>query len=91
MPFELKLKNHVTKFQLQLYDNFIRTVHKVTFNMTKTETKQIKGIAIIFMLLLHLFNTYDYHNIYVPYLLINGTPLTFYISLFADCCVVSLL
>lgn len=88
MPFELKLKNHATKFQLQLYDNFIRTVHIVTFNMTKTETKQIKGIAIIFMLLLHLFNTYDYHNIYVPYLLINGTPLTFYISLFADCCVV---
>lgn len=56
--------------------------------MTKLETDDIKGIAISFMLLLHLFNTYNYHDIYTPYLLINGTPLTFYISLFADNCVV---
>ena len=56
--------------------------------MTKSESLELKGIAIIFMLLLHLFNTYDYQNIYDPYLLINGTPLIFYISLFADCCVV---
>ena len=56
--------------------------------MTLSESNQIKGIAILLMLLLHLFNTYDYQNIYDPYILINGTPLTFYISLFADCCVV---
>lgn len=56
--------------------------------MNKEEALEIKGVAITFMLLLHLFNTYDYHHIYTPYLLINGTPLTFYISLFADCCVV---
>ena len=56
--------------------------------MTKSESNQIKGIAITFMLLLHLFNTYDYQHIYDPYLLVNVTPLTFYISLFADCCVV---
>lgn len=56
--------------------------------MSKDETNQLKGIAIAFMLLLHLFNTYNYHEIYTPYLMINGVPLTFYISLFADCCVV---
>jgi len=56
--------------------------------MTKSESNQVKRIAITFMLLLHLFNTYVYQNVYDPYLLINGTPLTFYVSLFADCCVV---
>ncbi|MGI2030034.1 heparan-alpha-glucosaminide N-acetyltransferase domain-containing protein [Endozoicomonas acroporae] len=56
--------------------------------MTKNESNEIKELAITFMLLLHLFNTYEYHEIYTPYLLINGTPFTYYISLFADCCVV---
>lgn len=56
--------------------------------MTLSESNQIKGIAILFILLMHLFNTYAYQNIYDPNLLINGTPLTFYISLNADCCVV---
>ena len=46
--------------------------------MTKSESNQIKGIAITFMLLLHLFNTYDYQHIYDPYLLVNVTPLTFH-------------
>jgi hypothetical protein len=59
--------------------------------MTKPENLELKGIAIIFMLLLHLFNTYDYSDIYLPLIMINGTPLTFYISLFADSCVVMFL
>lgn len=56
--------------------------------MSKFESAQSKGIAISFMLILHLFQTYSYQDIYVPYLYIRDTPLTFYMSLFADCCVV---
>lgn len=55
--------------------------------MTKSQSLELKGIAILFMFLLHLFNTYQYQNIYEPFILINNTPLTFYISLYADICV----
>lgn len=55
--------------------------------MTKKQSLELKGIAILFMFLLHLFNTYQYQNIYEPFILINNTPLTFYISLYADICV----
>ncbi|MCD9547950.1 acyltransferase family protein [Photobacterium carnosum] len=55
--------------------------------MTKSQSLELKGIAILFMFLLHLLNTYQYQNIYEPFILINNTPLTFYISLYADICV----
>lgn len=54
--------------------------------LTKKDTQMIKGLAIIFMLLLHLFCKVDN----LPYNCIklsNGTPLVYYFGLMGDCCV----
>lgn len=55
--------------------------------MTKQQSLELKGIAILCMFLLHLFNTYNYQDIYSPFLYIKEVTLTFYISLYADICV----
>ena len=46
-----------------------------------------KGIAIVFMLLLHLFCTKDYDGLFKPLILIRNVPLIYYFALFGDCCV----
>lgn len=55
--------------------------------LTKNQIKVTKGIAILFMLLLHLFCTKDYQGKFVPLLMIGQTPLVYYLALFGDCCV----
>lgn len=55
--------------------------------LTKNQIKITKGIAIIFMLLLHLFCTKAYEGLYSPLIFIGETPLVYYIALFGDCCV----
>ncbi|MGV4415215.1 acyltransferase family protein [Chryseobacterium sp. T1] len=50
------------------------------------KSNQLKSIAILMMLFLHLFNQ-DYHNKFSPLLFIFDKPLTYYISLFCDACV----
>lgn len=55
--------------------------------LTKNQIKVTKGIAILFMLLLHLFCTKSYENLYIPILFIGDIPLVYYLALFGDCCV----
>lgn len=55
--------------------------------LTKNQIKITKGIAILFMLLLHLFCTKTYENLYTPILFIDDIPLVYYLALFGDCCV----
>lgn len=55
--------------------------------LTKNQIKITKGIAILFMLLLHLFCTKTYKGLYSPLIFIGETPLLYYIALFGDCCV----
>lgn len=55
--------------------------------LTKQQIKTTKGIAIIFMLLLHLFCTKQYEELYTPIIIIGQVPLIYYFALFADCCV----
>lgn len=55
--------------------------------LTKQQIKITKGIAILFMLLLHLFCTKNYQDLYTPILFIKGIPLVYYLALFGDCCV----
>ena len=55
--------------------------------LTKKQTSITKGIAILFMLLLHLFCTKEYNNLFTPIIMIGKTPLIYYIALFGDCCV----
>lgn len=46
-----------------------------------------KGVAILFMLLLHLFCTKSYEDLYIPLIFIGGIPLVYYLVLFGGCCV----
>ena len=55
--------------------------------LTKSQIKSTKGIAILFMLLLHLFCTKAYEGVFTPILFIGDVPLIYYFALFGDCCV----
>ena len=55
--------------------------------LTKNQIKITKGIAILFMLFLHLFCTKAYDGLYTPLLFIEDIPLVYYFALFGDCCV----
>ncbi|MFD0829824.1 acyltransferase family protein [Neobacillus sp. M.A.Huq-85] len=54
---------------------------------TKQDMKMTKGVAIMFMLLLHLFCRKDVNGLYDTFPIINGVPLAYYIGLFGDACV----
>ncbi len=55
--------------------------------LTKKQIAMTKGIAILFMLLLHLFCNKAYEGLFQPWILIKGVPLIYYFALFGDCCV----
>lgn len=55
--------------------------------LTKNQIRITKGMAILFMLLLHLFCTKTYEKLYTPILFIRDIPLVYYLALFGDCCV----
>jgi hypothetical protein len=50
------------------------------------KSNQLKSIAILMMLCLHLFNR-EYHGLFQPLVFIGKQPLSYYISLFCDACV----
>ncbi len=54
--------------------------------MSKHDSKMLKGIAIIGLLMLHLFCRKD-HLPYQPFLYIGNTPIVYYLGLFGDICV----
>lgn len=54
--------------------------------ITLQKTNQLKSIAILMMLCLHLFNR-DFHGLFAPLIFIGSQPLSYYISLFSDACV----
>ncbi|KKI91430.1 acyltransferase [Bacillus sp. SA1-12] len=54
--------------------------------LSKKDTKILKGIAILLMILLHLFATKK-DGLYSTFPLINDTPLVYYIALLGDACV----
>lgn len=57
---------------------------KEEFNIQKSN--QLKSIAILMMVFLHLFNR-DYNGLFQPLIFIGKQPLSYYISLFCDACV----
>ncbi|MBO0962957.1 acyltransferase family protein, partial [Neobacillus sp. MM2021_6] len=54
---------------------------------TKQDMRITKGVAILFMLLLHLFCRKDVNGLYETFPVVNGVPLIYYIGLFGDACV----
>lgn len=55
--------------------------------ISKNDTRILKGVAILFMLLLHLFARKEINGLYETFPIINGVPLIYYIGLFGDACV----
>jgi surface polysaccharide O-acyltransferase-like enzyme len=55
--------------------------------LTKKQMSMTKGVAILFMLLLHLFCRKDITGYYDVFININGVPLIYYLALFGDSCV----
>ncbi|MBM7651845.1 acyltransferase family protein [Neobacillus cucumis] len=55
--------------------------------LTKQDMKITKGVAILFMLLLHLFCRKEVNGLYETFPIVNGVPLVYYIGLFGDACV----
>ena len=53
----------------------------------KNQINITKGVAILFMLLLHLFCTKEYIDLFKPLIIIGDTPFIYYLALFGDCCV----
>ncbi|MCR8925001.1 acyltransferase [Priestia megaterium] len=54
---------------------------------SKKDMKILQGIAILFMLSLHLFARKDINGLYDPFPVINGVPFVYYLGLFGDACV----
>lgn len=54
--------------------------------MTAAQTNNTKGLAILMMLCLHLFNR-PYEGLFTPLVFVGKLPLSYYISLVCDCCV----
>lgn len=54
--------------------------------LSKTDTKHLKGIAILLMVLLHLFARKDVNGLYETLFTINDVPLVYYIGLVGDAC-----
>ncbi|MCC8424857.1 acyltransferase family protein [Mucilaginibacter sp. UR6-11] len=50
------------------------------------KSNQLKALAILMMLFLHLFNR-EYKGLFEPLIFIGSKPLSYYISLFCDACV----
>ena len=55
--------------------------------ISKNDMKMLKGVAILFMLLLHLFGRKEIDGLYVTFLSVNDVPLLYYLALFGDACV----
>jgi surface polysaccharide O-acyltransferase-like enzyme len=56
-------------------------------DITKKDMSLTKGVAILMMLLLHLFCRKDYEGLYEPFIYIGNEPLIYYLALFGDACV----
>ncbi|WP_299348412.1 acyltransferase family protein [uncultured Catenibacterium sp.] len=56
-------------------------------DISKNQSKMLKGIAIFFMLSLHLYNTTNYADFYKPLITIKGLPIIYFLSFICNACV----
>lgn len=59
----------------------------LTGGLTKKDTKMIQGLAVLAMVILHLYDRMDYAGLYEPLLFLKGYPLIFYFAQLSDFCV----
>lgn len=58
-----------------------------SMDLSKKQTDITKVVAILFMLLLHLFCTKEWIGLFNPIIMIDDIPLVYYLALFSDMCV----
>lgn len=59
----------------------------ISGEFTKDESKMLKGIAILFMVGLHLYNRVELDGYYSAWIMIGEYPLIYYISYLFGACV----
>lgn len=57
-----------------------------TVELSRNDTKVLKGIAILCMLVLHLFATKNVNGMFNAFPMINGVPLVYYFGILGDAC-----
>lgn len=55
--------------------------------LSKNKSNMLKGIAILFMVMLHLFARKEVNGLYETFPMIKDVPLVYYFALFGDACV----
>lgn len=55
--------------------------------LTSKDTKMLQGLSVLAMVCLHLFDTWDYADKFIPILYWGGVPISFYIAQLSDFCV----
>lgn len=55
--------------------------------LEKNDSKMLQGLAVMAMVVLHLFDRLDYQGLFQPLIFIKGIPLSFYIAQLSDFCV----
>lgn len=55
--------------------------------LTRNDSKMLQGLAVMAMVVLHLFDRLDYQGLFQPLIFIKGIPLSFYIAQLSDFCV----
>lgn len=55
--------------------------------LTISDTKMLQGLAVFMMVVLHLFDRYNYKDLYQPLCYLKGYPVVFYFAQLSDCCV----
>ncbi|WP_077623684.1 acyltransferase family protein [Sediminibacillus massiliensis] len=54
--------------------------------LSRNDTRILKGVGIIFMVMLHLFTRKEINGLYETFILIGDVPLVYYIGHFGDAC-----
>lgn len=55
--------------------------------LTKNDSKMLQGLAVMAMVILHLFDRMDYQELFRPLIFFKEIPLSFYIAQLSDFCV----
>ena len=55
--------------------------------LTRDDSKMLQGLAVMAMVILHLFDRRDYQGLFQPLIFIKDIPLSFYIAQLSDFCV----
>lgn len=86
MLYSIHLRNRLTDINFKHYLIFCE-LYKMERKHGVFKKIILQGVAILFMLALHLFARKDVNGLYETFPMIIGVPLVYYLALFGDACV----